>query len=106
MFDGCEFFFKGLSPNHQPSKNELTKLVQLAGGKVLTREPKPSDENDAIFTTNFCYPFHAPPGSIFTTCHTFIVSVITSSRRFNSCLAEVPFNWILDSLSHFKLIEF
>ena len=31
LFDGCEFFFIGLSPKHQPLKNLQTKLVQLAG---------------------------------------------------------------------------
>jgi BRCA1-associated RING domain protein 1 len=105
LFDGCHFYFSGSYSPPLPNKESLIELVQLAGGHLLTREPKDLDENDIIFTS---FPFHAnSEDSIFTTCHSFIIKPVISSPSANSpYLAILPCSWVLDCLAHFQLIDF
>lgn len=78
------------------------KLVQYGGGSILTREPKSVKENDQIFTS---FPFHAVSGSVFCTWHTLIICNPVIATFSSTYIATLPISWILDSLSHFKLIE-
>ena len=100
LFDGCEFYFSGSFNYPMPSKDGLIQLVLQAGGKVLNREPK---EDDAIFSS--CYPFHAPPNSVFGSCHILIISQLCDYQKTGN-IAHLPASWILDSISCFRLIEF
>ena len=85
------------------SKEDLSHLVKLAGGSVLTREPRGQED-----TTHVC-PYHAKPQSPFFSSHTFIVydSHVENSpaKPKTSSVVTVPSLWLLDCLSHFELVD-
>ena len=104
LFDGCQFYFSGMFPPPRASKEDLSHLVKLAGGSVLTREPR-GQEN----TTHVC-PYHAKPQSPFFSSHTFVVydSHVENSpgaKAKTSSVVTVPSLWLLDCLSHFELVD-
>ena len=96
LFDGCDFYLSGIL---QPPKEDLSRLIILAGGNILSREPRNEVSKDAV-----C-PFHAQDSS-FSTCHTFIVKKCTISPvNLRGTISQVPPAWILDCVSHFQLID-
>jgi hypothetical protein len=100
LFDGLEFFFASDFTPPQPSKEDLVKLVKMAGGTVLNRPPRSS-----VTTHDLC-PYHAKPGSHLSTRHVVIVS--SSNTQPVSCATfqvHVPPTWIFDCLSHFELVD-
>lgn len=103
LFDGCQFYFSGMFPPPRASKEDLSHLVKLAGGSVLTREPRGQED-----TTHVC-PYHAKPQSPFFSSHTFIVydSHVENSpaKPKTSSVVTVPSLWLLDCLSHFELVD-
>ena len=109
LFNGLEFYIDAHLVPPQPTRTELKNLIELAGGKVLLREPKPS-ENERTF------PFHASSTSpqLFSICSKVIItsrpgikqlSLSTSSKR-TTHVVYTSVSWILDCLSQFKLIEY
>lgn len=108
LFDGCEFFFRGSFPPPHPSKQDIQMLVSLAGGQFLTREPRVDSDSHSPGASS--YPFHAQPGSVFASCHQFILynplsvhhrPAVISARK----LIITPASWVLDCLSTFELIH-
>ena len=103
LFDGCQFYFFGVFPPPRASKEDLSHLVKLAGGSVLTREPRGQED-----TTHIC-PYHAKPQSPFFSRHTFIVydshGENSPAKAKTSSVVTVPSLWLLDCLSHFELVD-
>ena len=98
LFDGCEFYFCGnfLPPN--PSKGDLVRLVKMAGGAVLSREPRSSP----VYNHTVC-PYHAKPG--FTSHFIVISGSSTYPIKADSGAFHVSPTWIFDCLSHFELMN-
>ncbi|XP_064401882.1 BRCA1-associated RING domain protein 1-like isoform X2 [Halichondria panicea] len=103
LFDGCEIFLSGLFAPPQASKDELGKLIKLADGQLLAREP--------IYLPHTTHPYHMKQGSKSKPCSTFVVcdpfceqrdKYVVSSRRTN--VKIVPASWLLDCLSCFEII--
>ena len=103
LFDGCEFYFSGVFSPPRASKDDLSHLVKLAGGRVLAREPRSQEE-----TAHIC-PYHATPQSLFFSNHTFIVydsySELSHAKVRSTNVIAVPSSWLLDCLSHFELLD-
>ena len=71
------------------------RLVKMAGGAVLSREPRSSPRT-------VC-PYHAKPG--FTSHFIVISGSSTYQIKADSGAFHVPPTWIFDCLSHFELIN-
>ena len=103
LFDGCQFYFSGVFSPPRASKEDLSHLVKLAGGRVLAREPRSQEDSAHI-----C-PYHAAPQSLFFCNHTFIVydshSEHSPAKVRASNVITVPSSWLLDCLSHFELLD-
>lgn len=108
LFDGLHFYFSTIPPLRL-AKEDLTCLVELAGGHMLARDPRTSANREgSLVSGEHGYPYHAKPGSVFSECHTFVVT----EEREGDCLpvrdkavVTVSTSWVLDCLSQFKLIE-
>ena len=96
----------GIFPPTQASKEDLSRLIKLAGGKVLTREPK-----DHSLST-VC-PYHMNHSSKVKPSSTFVVYdpccteqnvKSKNSSTQTTHVAIVPASWLLDCLSCFELI--
>ena len=106
LFDGCEFYLMGRFPPTQASNEDLSRLIKLAGGKVLTREPKDHSLSTAC-------PYHMKHSSKVRPCSTFVVydPCCTEQRKSDSLtvsqtkhIGMVPTSWLLDCLSCYELI--
>ena len=74
------------------------RLVKMAGGAVLSREPRSSPVNNHTVC-----PYHAQPGF---SSHLIVVSVSsTYPIKVESGAFHVPPTWIFDCLSHFELVN-
>lgn len=103
LFDGC-YFFLGGNFKHHP-KNDLLKLITAAGGKVLSRKPKP--DSDVTQTIN-TVAYHANPDSDQRFCTQYIVY----EDLFN-CRPErvrqgkvwmAPSTWLISCVMAFELL--
>lgn len=90
------------------SKDQLIKLVEVGGGVVLSREPKPEDIQGSLS------PFHVahdPSHSLHKCTHYVIYVPTESSSSFNqimynmSFLKTLPLMWFIESVVRFKLID-
>ncbi|GAB1285062.1 BRCA1-associated RING domain protein 1 [Apodemus speciosus] len=103
LFDGC-YFFLGGNFKHHP-KDDLLKLIAAAGGKVLSRKPKP--DSDVTQTIN-TVAYHARPDSDQRFCTQYIVY----EDLFN-CHPErvrqgkvwmAPSTWLISCIMAFELL--
>ncbi|XP_005361474.1 BRCA1-associated RING domain protein 1 [Microtus ochrogaster] len=103
LFDGC-YFFLGGNFKHHP-KGDLLKLIAAAGGKVLSRKPKP--DSDVTQTIN-TVAYHANPDSDQRFCTQYIVY----EDLFN-CRPErvrqgkvwmAPSTWLISCVMAFELL--
>ena len=107
LFDGCHFYLHGSFSPPQPSKAELTSLLQRSGGNLLTREPDLDPGNEL-----HSHPYHANSGCA---CSTYILVDRESSETAkvqkwsllndqDSSIAVVSVGWMLDSITRFQLL--
>lgn len=103
LFDGCYFFLAGNFKHHP--KDTLLKLIAAAGGKVLSRKPKP--DSDVTQTIN-TVAYHARPDSDQRFCTQYIVY----EDLFN-CRPErvrqgkvwmAPSTWLISCVMAFELL--
>lgn len=103
LFDGC-YFFLGGNFKHHP-KEDLLKLIAAAGGRVLSRKPKP--DSDVTQTIN-TVAYHAKPDSDQRFCTQYIVY----EDLFN-CHPErvrqgkvwmAPSTWLISCVMAFELL--
>ncbi|XP_012969106.1 BRCA1-associated RING domain protein 1 isoform X2 [Mesocricetus auratus] len=103
LFDGCHFFLGGTFKHHP--KDDLLKLIAAAGGKVLSRKPKP--DSDVTQTIN-TVAYHADPDSDQRFCTQYIVY----EDLFN-CRPErvrqgkvwmAPSTWLISCVMAFELL--
>lgn len=103
LFDGC-YFFLGGNFKHHP-RDDLLKLIAAAGGKVLSRKPKP--DSDVTQTIN-TVAYHAKPESDQRFCTQYIVY----EDLFN-CHPErvrqgkvwmAPSTWLISCIMAFELL--
>ncbi|KAL6049546.1 hypothetical protein STEG23_021085 [Scotinomys teguina] len=103
LFDGCYFFLTG-NFRHHP-KNDLLRLIAAAGGKVLSRKPKP--DSDVTQTIN-TVAYHAKPDSDQRFCTQYIIY----EDLFN-CRPErvrrgkvwmAPSTWLISCVMAFELL--
>jgi BRCT domain, a BRCA1 C-terminus domain len=108
LFDGCRFYLHGEfgqgGQHPVPTRDELTQLVRLGGGTMLSREPRLELYNQLEMTV----PYHADPNSALADCSFFVVS--SSERDVVVCgkgrrLCRVPPAWVLASAAEFRLID-
>ncbi|XP_071482423.1 BRCA1-associated RING domain protein 1-like [Diadema antillarum] len=106
LFDGCHFYFSGTFTHPTPSKTELAHLIQLGGGTILNRQPKPDDD---VIQVSTIVPYHAKSGSELAACAHFILydhlgKRIPPSIRTNK-ICTVPVWWLLDCVSQFSILN-
>lgn len=103
LFDGC-YFFLGGNFKHHP-KEDLLKLIAAAGGRVLSRKPKP--DSDVTQTIN-TVAYHAKSDSDQRFCTQYIVY----EDLFN-CHPErvrqgkvwmAPSTWLISCVMAFELL--
>ncbi|XP_036029373.1 BRCA1-associated RING domain protein 1 isoform X2 [Onychomys torridus] len=103
LFDGCYFFLAGNFKHHP--KDDLLKLIAAAGGKMLSRKPKP--DSDVTQTIN-TVAYHAKPDSDQRFCTQYIVY----EDLFN-CRPErvrqgkvwmAPSTWLISCVMAFELL--
>ncbi|XP_059133995.1 BRCA1-associated RING domain protein 1 [Peromyscus eremicus] len=103
LFDGCYFFLAGNFKHHP--KGDLLKLIAAAGGKMLSRKPKP--DSDVTQTIN-TVAYHAKPDSDQRFCTQYIVY----EDLFN-CRPErvrqgkvwmAPSTWLISCVMAFELL--
>uniref|UniRef100_H2YAG8 BRCA1-associated RING domain protein 1 n=1 Tax=Ciona savignyi TaxID=51511 RepID=H2YAG8_CIOSA len=106
LFDGCHFFLSGRFSPPGLSKNQLCDIIKLAGGELLSREPKP-DSDRVQACTKIAY--HARPICMHY-LHTYYIvydASQNSSQRIimQGKVATVTANWILDCISQFSILS-
>ena len=115
LLDGCSFFLRGVFNPPTPSKQDLAKLIQLGGGKLLQREPKVGDEDlksSPIVTSLSRAPevaYHAPANSSLSYCTEFILFDPLSCDQHkvvnSPILQTAPVTWLMDCISSFQLLD-
>jgi BRCA1-associated RING domain protein 1 len=96
LFEGCNFYFHGDFKVF--AKDDLVKLVQLAGGKILRREPKLERLEELMQPS----PFHAESN---LKCSHFIVydenkpKIIIKHEYLNT----LNINWVFNCIDKFKI---
>ena len=101
LLDGCYFYLSGTVHPPTPSKEELVKLIQCGGGKILHREPKGLND----WPTTVAY--HEDGSQM---CARFIVYDNKSKHgqlpchMVGSTVRSVPVSWLLDCIMQFKLL--
>ena len=115
LFDGCDFYFVGLSVSStSPSRDELVGLITAAGGRILSREPRvePKEEGEVKGGPPRQCPFHGALSSDLKGINTFVLydpcsleesSKLISKWRHHRTTVTVPIAWILDCLTYFEL---
>ena len=101
-----------------PSKQDLIKLIQLGGGKLLHREPKVRDDDltslpsSPVMTSLSRAPevaYHAPANSTLSYCTEFILYDSVSCDQpkiiFSPVLRTAPVTWLMDCISSFQLLD-
>ncbi|KAH3719316.1 BRCA1-associated RING domain protein 1-like [Dreissena polymorpha] len=101
LFHGCKFYFHGSFEFAQPSKDDLTQIITVAEGTILTREPKPG-----YLDNNLTVPYHADPSCEFANICVFIVHEKISDRVVlrNKNMCSVTSAWIMDSACNFQFM--
>ncbi|XP_017651738.2 BRCA1-associated RING domain protein 1 isoform X1 [Nannospalax galili] len=103
LFDGCYFFFWGNFIHHP--KDSLLKLVDAAGGKVLSRKPKP--DSDVTQTIN-TVAYHAQPDSDQRFCTQYIVYEdvfhCRPERVRQGKVWMAPSSWLINCVMAFELL--
>ncbi|XP_037378037.1 BRCA1-associated RING domain protein 1 [Talpa occidentalis] len=103
LFDGCYFYFGGTYKHHP--KDNLVKLVHAAGGRVLSRKPKP--DSDVTQTIN-TVAYHARPASDQRFCTQYIIYEDVSGHRPERVrqgkVWMAPSSWFIDCVMSFELL--
>nr|XP_026692876.1 BRCA1-associated RING domain protein 1-like [Ciona intestinalis] len=105
LFDGCHFYLSGKFTPPSLKKEEITELITLAGGEILSREPKP-DSDCVQACTKISY--HARP-----TCthylHTYYIVFDSKNKSqrmvVQGKVATVTETWILYCISQFSILS-
>uniref|UniRef100_A0A8C5KLV3 BRCT domain-containing protein n=1 Tax=Jaculus jaculus TaxID=51337 RepID=A0A8C5KLV3_JACJA len=103
LFDGCYFYFVGNFTHHP--KDNLVKLVAAAGGKFLSRRPKP--DSDVTQTIN-TVAYHARADSDQYFCTQYIIyEDLCNSRPERVRQGKVwmaPSSWLISCALSFELL--
>ncbi|XP_076807031.1 BRCA1-associated RING domain protein 1-like [Clavelina lepadiformis] len=106
LFDGCHFFLYGRFSSPSPTKTELSELIKVSGGSVLSREPKP--HSDCVQACQKV-PYHAKPDTdqYFFTYYIIYDSSQQQQPRLvrQGKVCAVTVNWLLDCISQFELCK-
>ena len=118
LFDGCSFFLRGVFNPPALNKQDLIKLIQLGGGKLLHREPKVKDEDltslpsSPVVTSVSRAPevaYHAPANSTLSCCTEFILYDSMSCDQpkivCSPVLRTASVTWLMDCISSFQLLD-
>lgn len=118
LLDGCSFFLRGMFNPPTVSKQDLIKLIQLGGGKLLHREPKVKDDDltsvpsSPIVTSISRAPevaYHAPAYSTLSCCTEFILYDSVSGDQpkivYSPVLRTAPVTWLMDCISSFQFLD-
>ena len=108
LLDGCSFYLRGNFNPPTLKKNDLIKLINLGGGKVLHRPPKIKDD-DMAGSRKPEVPYHAQKNSSLSCCTEFILfdSLSTDSPKvvYSPFIKTAPVKWLMDCISSFKLLD-
>ncbi|XP_076787832.1 BRCA1-associated RING domain protein 1 isoform X1 [Arvicanthis niloticus] len=103
LFDGC-YFFLGGNFKHHP-KDDLLKLIAAAGGRVLSRKPKP--DSDVTQTVN-TVAYHARPDSDQRFCTQYIIYEdllnCHPERVRQGKVWMAPSTWLISCIMAFELL--
>jgi BRCA1-associated RING domain protein 1 len=118
LLDGCSFFLRGMFNPPTVNKQDLIKLIQLGGGKLLHREPKVRDDDlisvpsSPIVTSISRAPevaYHAPANSTLSCCTEFILYDSVSGDQpkivYSPVLRTAPVTWLMDCISSFQFLD-
>lgn len=101
LFNGCHFYLKGEFSYPTPDVTQVSKLIRLGGGTLLTREPKPESLDHLDQTV----PYHAEEKSALANCNLFIIHDVRDkpAALIGPRLCSAPASWLLDCIALFKL---
>lgn len=118
LLDGCSFFLRGVFNPPTASKQDLVRLIQLGGGKLLQREPKVKDDDvtslpsSPVLTSALRQPqvaYHALADSTLSCCTEFILYDPLSCDQpkivHSPLLRTAPVTWLMDCISSFQLLD-
>ena len=105
LFSGIHFYLQG-NFGHILTKNEVTNLVKLCDGKVVTREPDP----EGIPPEEVSLPHHAEDGSVLSgTSHILLyqdgIDQDPPLQYKMSHIKTLPLSWFVRCIKHGKLLE-
>jgi hypothetical protein len=103
LFEGCNFYFHG---NFQIfDKKELEKLVKLAGGSLIKREPKVERINEEEVNTRLPYHLDKTEDKTFR-CSNFIIFDVTKHDIIKSPnLMTAQPKWLFNCIDRFKILK-
>ncbi len=101
LFDGCEFFLSGRFEPPQASREDFSKLIELAGGQLLTEDPR-----------SLSYAGHPSRMKQSKKLSTFVLydPHLRQNTRMSSRdalgITLVPASWLLDCLSCYEIVSY
>lgn len=105
------------------SKDVVTNLIKLGGGKILSREPKTSDVDPMVTPLSPAVSklklvptsispvvvFHATENSAQACCTQYIIydekKTPAYTRMFSPVLSASTVAWLLDCISNFEILD-
>uniref|UniRef100_A0A1I8IUZ3 ANK_REP_REGION domain-containing protein n=2 Tax=Macrostomum lignano TaxID=282301 RepID=A0A1I8IUZ3_9PLAT len=121
LLNGCHFHLDSASigPGANPSRQELSRLLTLAGAQLIAREPKPGFLQDFVFTV----PYHAAKDSQLASCAVVVLfdakqqqqqqnskkkggaaGPVTNRPEIEGVLYK-SVDWLMDCLTRFELSD-
>ncbi|GFT49903.1 BRCA1-associated RING domain protein 1 [Nephila pilipes] len=101
LFDGFLFYLHGTYATPTPTREDLSNLIHLGGGKLLSREPK----QDTI--DSYMIPYHAAGSPLEDTSHIILYQEKPPRGRHvcsgHICTTQVM--WLVACISEFKILE-
>ncbi|GFS66207.1 BRCA1-associated RING domain protein 1 [Trichonephila inaurata madagascariensis] len=101
LFDGFFFYLHGTFAAPTPTREDLSNLIHLGGGKLLSREPK----QDTI--DSYMIPYHAAESPLEDTSHIILYQEKPPKERHihsgHICTSQVM--WLVTCISEFKILE-
>lgn len=109
LFNGCHFFVTHNAhydlPNCHLSRANLTALIKIGGGIVLTRQPDP----EAIPARETTVPYHAPRNSaIVSTSHFILFSPGKGEPELKYNMTHcktLPVEWFINCVLNWRLLD-
>ena len=102
LFEDCSFFLHGEFKVFD--KQDFIKLIDLAGGKILKREPK-LERADELIAAEVPHHNDNETSKDFTCSHFILYDSAKIKEINHKYLKSVRPSWLFTCIDHFKIVD-